>query len=272
MAEDKNEELIDANGDNGELIFSSAQSEEVASIEAQSAENVDDEPEIVHPVSVSSEQPKGKIEAPATTLAEVEAEVRQRLLEEDGDWYVINTYSNYEKSVAQALLYRRENLKMEDLIYEVCVPEETYYDTRSTTPKKKRRVRMPGYVLVRMDMNDESWGAVRHTPNVTGFVGDAYDPFPLTDDEVVTMLAPWILEQKLEAAAAEGAVVEAPAQVIEVDWEVGESVNVIDGPFAGMVATISSIDAEAQKLHLLVSLFSRDTPLELSFTQVEKRV
>jgi transcriptional antiterminator NusG len=162
---------------------------------------------------------------------------------------------------------RTQSLNMEDFIYQVEVPMEEVVEIKNAQRKVVRRVRIPGYVLVRMDLTDESWGAVRHTPGVTGFVGHTHQPVPLTQDEVFSMLAPTI-EAKPTAPAAGGA--QKSATPIEVDFTVGESVTVTDGPFDTLPATISEITPENQKLKVLVSIFGRETPVELSFSQVAK--
>lgn len=186
-----------------------------------------------------------------------------------GDWYVIHSYAGYENRVKHNLETRMTSLNMEDYIFEAQVPMEEVTEIKNGQKKLVRRVRMPGYVLVRMDLTDESWGAVRHTPGVTGFVGNAHQPVPLSLDEVYTMLKPADLgSPKTEGAAATAS--GAPKQDIDVDFEVGESVTVMDGPFETMPATISEINAEHQKLKVLVSIFGRETPVELSFSQVAK--
>jgi transcriptional antiterminator NusG len=154
---------------------------------------------------------------------------------------------------------------MEDFIYQVEVPMEEVVEIKNAQRKVVRRVRIPGYVLVRMDLTDESWGAVRHTPGVTGFVGHTHQPVPLTLDEVFSMLAP-----ALEPKASSPAAAKAAAATIKVDFTVGESVTVTDGPFDTLPATISEINPENQKLKVLVSIFGRETPVELSFSQVAK--
>ena len=155
---------------------------------------------------------------------------------------------------------------MEDYIFQVEVPMEEVTEIKNAQKKIVRRVRIPGYVLVRMDLTDESWGAVRHTPGVTGFVGHTHQPVPLTHDEIFSMLAP-SLAPKPEAAKPS---TKAAGSTIVVDFTVGESVTVTDGPFETLPATISEINAEAQKLKVLVSIFGRETPVELSFDQVAK--
>ncbi|HEX2704667.1 MAG TPA: transcription termination/antitermination protein NusG [Candidatus Lustribacter sp.] len=185
-----------------------------------------------------------------------------------GDWFVVHSYAGYENRVRANLETRIQTLNMEDYIFEIEVPMEEVTEIKNGQKKLVRRVRMPGYVLVRMDMTDASWGAVRHTPGVTGFVGNAHQPVPLSIDEVVTMLAP-----DLEAAMAgpEGTLRRSkPAEVRLVDFEVGESVTVMEGPFESLSATISEINPDTQKLKVLVSIFGRETPVELSFGQVAK--
>ncbi len=183
----------------------------------------------------------------------------------DGDWYVVHSYSGHEKRVKQAIEHRRESLNMEEHIFQVEVPMEDVVEYKNGQKKNVTRVRMPGYVLVRMDLTDESWGAVRNTPGVTGFVGHAHQPVPLTLDEVYGMLAP---AQAKAVADESGAAQSGPA--VEVDFQVGEAITVIDGPFATLPGTISEIAVESQKLHVLVSIFGRETPVELSFAQVTK--
>ncbi len=189
-----------------------------------------------------------------------------------GEWYVIHSYAGYENRVKANLENRTQSLNMEDYIFEVEVPMEEVTEIKSGQRKLVRRVRMPGYVLVRMDLTDESWGAVRHTPGVTGFVGNAHQPVPLTLDEVFTMLKPADLATPV-AAGTGGAPSSSGASASEstvVDFEVGESVTVMSGPFETLPATISEINAETQKLKVLVSIFGRETPVELSFSDVAK--
>ncbi|MEO7071106.1 MAG: transcription termination/antitermination protein NusG [Nostocoides sp.] len=186
-----------------------------------------------------------------------------------GDWFVIHSYAGYENRVKANLESRITSLNMEDHIFEVEVPMEEVMEIKSGQKKLVRRVRMPGYVLVRMDLTDESWGAVRHTPGVTGFVGNAHQPVPLNLDEVFSMLKPADLGVSAAAGGAAGGAGKAKEQAI-VDFEVGESVTVMDGPFETLPATISEINADTQKLKVLVSIFGRETPVELSFGQVSK--
>ncbi|WEV77950.1 transcription termination/antitermination protein NusG [Janibacter cremeus] len=194
------------------------------------------------------------------------------LAERWGDWYVIHTYAGYENRVKHNLETRIANLDMEDYIFEVAVTIDEVTEIKNGQKKTRKQPRMPGYCLVRMDLTDESWGAVRHTPGVTGFVGNAHNPVPLGLDEVFTMLKPADLD-KPAAAAASGAPAkggQSASAPIDVDFEVGESVTVMEGPFETMPATISEILPEAQKLKVLVSIFGRETPVELGFNQVAK--
>ena len=190
-----------------------------------------------------------------------------------GDWYVVHSYAGYENRVKANLETRITSLNMEEYIFEIQVPMEEVTEIKSGQRKLVRRVRMPGYVLVRMDLTDESWGAVRHTPGVTGFVGNAHQPVPLTLDEVYGMIKPADLETSAGAPGATGGQAGATGgqrEVAVVDFEVGESVTVMDGPFETLPATISEINPDTQKLKVLVSIFGRETPVELSFSQVSK--
>ena len=190
-----------------------------------------------------------------------------------GDWYVIHSYAGYENRVKANLETRIVSLNMEEYIFEIEVPMEEVTEIKSGQRKLVRRVRMPGYVLVRMDLTDESWGAVRHTPGVTGFVGNAHQPVPLTLDEVYGMIKPADLETSAGTPGATGGQSGAAGGQREaaiVDFEVGESVTVMDGPFETLPATISEISPDTQKLKVLVSIFGRETPVELSFSQVSK--
>lgn len=197
-------------------------------------------------------------------------EFKRTLRAQVGDWYVIHSYAGYENRVKANLENRIQSLNMEDYIFQIEVPMEEVTEIKNAQKKTVRRVRIPGYVLVRMDLTDESWGAVRHTPGVTGFVGHTHQPVPLTLDEVFSMLAPVMVEAPAAAGKAAGAAAKAKAAAVVVDFEVGESVTVTDGPFDTLPATISEINAEAQKLKVLVSIFGRETPVELSFNQVAK--
>lgn len=188
-----------------------------------------------------------------------------------GDWYVVHSYAGYENKVKTNLEARIQSLDVEDYIYQIEVPTEEVTEIKNGKRAQVNRKVLPGYLLVRMELNDESWGAVRNTPGVTGFVGATSKPSPLTIDEVVKILVPATTPQAARttgAEAATGGAAAAPTAV--VDFEVGESVTVMDGPFATLPATINEINAEQQKLQVLVSIFGRETPVELSFTQVAK--
>ena len=186
------------------------------------------------------------------------AEFRRTLRAAIGDWYVIHSYAGYEKKVKGNLANRIVSLNMEDYIFQIEVPEEEVMEIKNGQRKQVKRNIYPGYVLVRMELTDESWSAVRNTPGVTGFVGNAHHPSPLSMDEVEKILAPRPVKKsdKLDIKV--------------VDFEVGESVTVMDGPFATLPASISEIMPEQAKLKVLVSIFGRETPVELSFHQVQK--
>ncbi|MGZ8801544.1 MAG: transcription termination/antitermination protein NusG [Mycobacterium sp.] len=200
--------------------------------------------------------------------------LKKELRLKPGDWYVIHSYAGYENKVKANLETRVQNLDVGDYIFQVEVPTEEVTEIKNGQRKQVNRKVLPGYILVRMELNDESWGAVRNTPGVTGFVGATSRPSPLSLDDVVKFLLPPAAAKKpgkaasTASAAAETGGLERP--VIEVDFEVGESVTVMDGPFATLPASISEVNAEQQKLKVLVSIFGRETPVELTFTQVAK--
>ena len=216
-------------------------------------------------------------ETPAEPEEEVDPveELKKELRRAPGDWYVIHSYAGYENKVKANLETRVQNLDVGDYIFQVEVPTEEVTEIKNGQPKKVNRKVLPGYILVRMDLNDESWGAVRNTPGVTGFVGMTSKPSPLSLNEVLQFLMPRTEAKKSAAkAASAGESVEAAAaavtSTIEVDFEVGESVTVMDGPFATLPASISEVNAEQRKVKVLVSIFGRETPVELGFAQVEK--
>ncbi|WP_432160418.1 transcription termination/antitermination protein NusG [Streptomyces sp. NRRL F-5630] len=200
------------------------------------------------------------------------AALREELRTLPGEWYVIHTYAGYENRVKTNLEQRAVSLNVEEFIFQAEVPQEEVVQIKNGDRKTIRQNKLPGYVLVRMDLTNESWGVVRNTPGVTGFVGNAYDPYPLTLDEIVKMLAPEAEEKAArEAAEAEGK--PAPQRKVEVqvlDFEVGDSVTVTDGPFATLQATINEINADSKKVKGLVEIFGRETPVELSFDQIQK--
>ena len=211
-------------------------------------------------IPLDAEGADGEVTAePVTDEDEDPAEEMRRALRTSfGDWYVVHSYAGYENKVKTNLESRIASLDMEDYIFQVEVPTEEVTEVKNGKRQQVQRKVFPGYILVRMDLNDESWGAVRNTPGVTGFVGATSRPSPLTVDEVVKILVP-ATEKK-----------EARPTVKVVDFEVGESVTVMDGPFATLPATISEISPDAQKVKVLVSIFGRETPVELSFSQVSK--
>lgn len=200
-------------------------------------------------------------------------ELRSRLRSQIGDWYVVHTYSGMENRVKGNLENRINSLNMEDYIFEIIVPTEEVAEIKNGQRRMVKRTVLPGYVLVRMDLTDESWSTVRHTPSVTGFVGNSQKPVPLSLEEVEKMLAPAVVAAAEAAAAEAGA---APAKTaakkkVEVaDFGVGDSVMVVDGPFATLHATVTEINAEAQRIKALVEIFGRETPVELSFNQIQK--
>ncbi len=200
------------------------------------------------------------------------AAFREQMRISPGDWYVIHSYAGYENKVKTNIEARTTTLNMEDYVFQVEVPMEEVTEIKSGVRKLVRRNKFPGYVLVRMDLTDESWGVIRHTPGVTGFVGHGHQPAPLSLDEVVAILAPTPEKKTAPAgtpeAAAQGGAAAGP--VVEVDFSIGDSVTVVDGPFATLHATISEINIEAQKVTGLVEIFGRETPVELAFNQIIK--
>ena len=240
--------------------------------EAALAANAEDiaTPEIIEEVAVASDVASGENTADDLALASDEdgdieseendpnAEFRPTLRAAIGDWYVVHSYAGYEKKVKGNLQNRIQSLNMEDYIFQIEVPEEEVTEIKNGQRKQVKRNIYPGYVLVRMELTDESWSAVRNTPGVTGFVGNAHHPSPLSMDEVEKILAPRPVKKSDKA------------DIRVVDFEVGESVTVMDGPFATLPASISEIMPEQAKLKVLVSIFGRETPVELSFGQVQK--
>lgn len=203
-------------------------------------------------------------------VPDARAEFREHLRKQIGDWYVIHTYSGMEKRVKANLENRIVSLNAEDYIHEIVVPTEEVAEIKNGQRKLVNRTRLPGYVLVRMDLTDESWGVVRHTPSVTGFVGNANQPVPLSLTEVEDMIAPE--EEVAEpAAAAQAPGEEAAEPAVEfTDFAIGDSVMVIDGPFATMHATITEMNVDTQRVKALVEIFGRETPVELRFNQIQR--
>ena len=199
---------------------------------------------------------------------------RRELAMQVGDWFVVHTYSGMENRVKANLENRIHSLNMEDYIHEIRVPTEEVAEIKNGQRKMVKRTVLPGYVLVRMDLTDESWAAVRHTPSVTGFVGHSHQPVPLSLDEVEKMLAPAVVAAAEAEAVAAGTSTQssgAAKKPVEVaDFDVSDSVMVVDGPFATLHATITEINAESQRVKALVEIFGRETPVELSFGQIQK--
>ncbi|MDR8019790.1 transcription termination/antitermination protein NusG [Nesterenkonia aerolata] len=238
---------------------------------ADTEQDVDAEPESAQPESAEAvEEPEEK------TWEQRADDLRRELRRGLGDWYVVHTYAGYEKRVKSNLETRIQTQDMEDAIFEIDVPMEEVVEIKGTQRKVVNRVRIPSYVLVRMEMTDAAWGVVRHTPGVTGFVGNAHDPHPLDINEVYDMLvehrlgkpdAPKVIDTESgDAAPARPA----QGESVTVDFEVGESVTVNDGPFATLPATISEIHPDSRQLVVLVSIFERETPVTLNFNQVDK--
>jgi transcription termination/antitermination protein NusG len=224
--------------------------------QAETEEDVDDAAEATAEEPVAEEEPEDPV-----------AELREALRRAPGDWYVIHSYAGYENKVKTNLETRIQTLDMEDYIFQVEVPTEEVTEIKNGQRKQVQRKVLPGYILVRMDLNDPSWSAVRNTPGVTGFVGATSKPSPLTIDEVAKFLLPQVDQAK---PASGKAAATSAKPTVEVDFEVGESVTVMDGPFATLPATINEVNPDAQKLKVLVSIFGRETPVELSFSQVSK--
>jgi transcription termination/antitermination protein NusG len=247
-----------------------ADSEEAAeTVDETETETVDEtEAEASDEAPAADEEAVDEDEDPAVAL-------KKELRLKPGDWYVIHSYAGYENKVKANLETRVQNLDVGDYIFQVEVPTEEVTEIKNGQRKQVNRKVLPGYILVRMELNDESWGAVRNTPGVTGFVGATSRPSPLSLNDVVKFLLPQGAAKKpakSSAAAAAGASTEATLERPEilVDFEVGESVTVMDGPFATLPASISEVNAEQQKLKVLVSIFGRETPVELTFNQVSK--
>ena len=219
-------------------------------------------PEVEAVESVETAEDADAIDAVEDELENEEddpnAEFRRALRIALGDWYVVHSYAGYEKKVKANLANRIQSLNMEDYIFQIEVPEEEVTEIKNGQRKQVKRNIYPGYVLVRLDLTDESWSAVRNTPGVTGFVGNAHHPSPLTLEEVEKILAPRPVKKSDKP------------EIRVIDFQVGESVTVMDGPFATLPASISEIMPEQAKLKVLVSIFGRETPVELSFHQVQK--
>jgi transcriptional antiterminator NusG len=250
------EDDVDINLDFGTAPADQA-SEDDFELDFGSLPTEEEEPE---PVDVESEE---ESDAGHDALEAFRGELRAK----PGDWYVVHTYSGMENRVLQNLENRVSSLNMEDYIYEIIVPTEEVTEIRNGQRKQVRRTVLPGYVLVRMDLTDESWSTVRHTPSVTGFVGHSNSPVPLSLDEVEKMLAPAIVAAA--TASSEGPT-RRKKKVEVADFVVGDSVMVVDGPFAGVHATITEINVNNQRLKALVEILGRETPVDLTFPQIQK--
>ncbi|MHA7959435.1 transcription termination/antitermination protein NusG [Streptomyces sp. L500] len=283
-------EPVAAEANVDEAVSAEVQGDDTPQEIVENADNVDEldaeeaaagEPAEEAALHVESDEDEAAAEDAADEEAESEEEaapvdpvaaLREELRGLPGEWYVIHTYAGYENRVKTNLEQRAVSLNVEDYIFQAEVPQEEVVQIKNGDRRTVRQNKLPGYVLVRMDLTNESWGVVRNTPGVTGFVGNAYDPYPLTLDEIVKMLAPEAeAKAAKEAAEAEGR--PAPSRKVEVqvlDFEVGDSVTVTDGPFATLQATINEINADSKKVKGLVEIFGRETPVELSFDQIQK--
>jgi transcriptional antiterminator NusG len=250
--------------------------------EVTAAEDEAESPETEAPDTESpdSETPADESDDTVTAISEETAdeeeldpveEMRAALRRAPGDWYVVHSYAGYENKVKANLETRVQTLDVEDYIFQVEVPTEEVTEIKNGQRKQVQRKVLPGYILVRMDLNDQSWGAVRNTPGVTGFVGATSKPSPLTHDDVIKFLLPRVEPKQAAASGKSADVAAGPGKSsVEVDFEIGESVTVMDGPFATLPATINEVNVDAQKLKVLVSIFGRETPVELAFSQVSK--
>jgi len=283
----------DSNGESGDQAVPAPGAETELKAEAEAEDELEAEEELEAADAVP--EPETQAEAAAETQAEAAAETQAEAAAETqaeadgngsaaaqadgdsadpvgefkaqlrllpGDWYVVHSYAGYENRVRTNLESRTQSLNMEDYIFQIEVPTHEVTEIKSGKRQQVQEKVLPGYILVRMDLTDESWAAVRNTPGVTGFVGLSSRPSPLSLDEVATLLAP----EPEEKAAEKAETLRAAA----VDFEVGQSVTVMDGPFATLPATVSEINPDTQKLKVLVSIFGRETPVELSFHQVSK--
>ena len=244
-----------------------------AATESPADEASDEEPADEEPADEAADEAgpaatdETDVDAPGDPLEEFREALRAKI----GDWFVVHTYSGMENRVKANLENRITSLNMEDYIHEVIVPTEEVAEIKNGQRKLVKRTVLPGYVLVRMDLTDESWAAVRHTPSVTGFVGHSHQPVPLSLDEVESMLAPAVAAAAEAAAPEQVGVAGATKKKVEVaDFDVSDSVMVVDGPFATLHATITEINAESQRVKALVEIFGRETPVELSFSQIQK--
>ncbi|MFE2107578.1 transcription termination/antitermination protein NusG [Kitasatospora sp. NPDC059463] len=278
-AEDAAELADDVETDEQQIVDAVDADEDEAEAADEAAAGESAEEAALH-VESDEDETEGETEEAAEAVAEEEAaaepaeevdpvaKFREDLRFMPGEWYVIHTYAGYENRVKQNLEQRAVSLNVEEYIFQAEVPQEEVVQIKNGDRKTIRQNKLPGYVLVRMDLTPESWGVVRNTPGVTGFVGNAYDPYPLTLDEVVKMLAPDVERQAAKEAGKASPV--RPVEVQVLDFEVGDSVTVTDGPFATLQATINEINPDSKKVKGLVEIFGRETPVELSFDQIQK--
>ena len=270
------------NGAAADQELSDTDEQELAAVESEADLDVAEDTEVERVESedvesdsaqdVESADEDGAEPAVATVDEELDPaeEMRAALRHAPGDWYVVHSYAGYENKVKTNLETRIQTLDMEDYIFQVEVPTEEVTEIKNGQRKQVQRKVLPGYILVRMELNDASWSAVRNTPGVTGFVGATSKPSPLTLDDVLKFLLPQVEQDAAKQDGGKKSSATAAKPTVEVDFEVGESVTVMDGPFATLPATISEVNADGQKLKVLVSIFGRETPVELSFTQVSK--
>ncbi|MFJ8432790.1 transcription termination/antitermination protein NusG [Kitasatospora sp. NPDC094019] len=262
-AVDADEDEVEADdeaeaGEPAEEVALHVEAEEELAEDAESAEGTDED----------ADAEEAEEEAEEAVEVDPVAKFREDLRFMPGEWYVIHTYAGYENRVKQNLEQRAVSLNVEEYIFQAEVPQEEVVQIKNGDRKTIRQNKLPGYVLVRMDLTPESWGVVRNTPGVTGFVGNAYDPYPLTLDEVVKMLAPDVERQAAKDAGKPSPI--KPSEIQVLDFEVGDSVTVTDGPFATLQATINEINPDSKKVKGLVEIFGRETPVELSFDQIQK--
>ncbi|MFJ1762207.1 transcription termination/antitermination protein NusG [Amycolatopsis sp. NPDC088138] len=264
------QELTELSDEQVHAALGDEESEHLEPVDVPEAEEVDEaaseETDVTDEVADDAEAEPAVDDDPVATL-------RAELVAAPGEWYVVHSYAGYENKVKTNLETRTTTLDVEDYIFQIEVPTEEVTEIKNGQRKQVQRKVLPGYILVRMDLNDASWSAVRNTPGVTGFVGATSRPSPLTVDEVLKFLAPKVeSEAPAKGGKGESGTTAAPlgGPAVEVDFEIGESVTVMDGPFATLPATISEVNVDGQKLKVLVSIFGRETPVELSFTQVSK--
>lgn len=245
--------------------------EPVVAEDAEAGDEAPADADVADAVEAVADEAPAADEEPAEDVDPIVA-LKAELRRLPGDWYVIHSYAGYENKVKTNLETRVQNLDVGDYIFQVEVPTEEVTEIKNGQRKLVNRKILPGYILVRMELNDESWGAVRNTPGVTGFVGATLKPSPLKINEVVKFLLPQADKKSSSAAkSSDGSATNAMgAPIIEVDFEIGESVTIMDGAFATLPASISEVNAEQQKLKVLVSIFGRETPVELNFSQVSK--